>query len=76
MWQSWFDQGAYDVTPESTEIKVLADGVAYEIGLNVTRVRTPDGSSIEVPGKSLCIFRRESDGTWRADVDIFNAINS
>lgn len=76
MWQSWFDQGAYDVTLESTEIKVLADGVAYEIGRNVTRIRTPDGSSIDVPGKSLCIFRREGDGVWRADVDIFNAITS
>jgi ketosteroid isomerase-like protein len=35
-----------------------------------------DGSSSDVPGNSLCIFRRESDGVWRAHVDIFNAINS
>jgi ketosteroid isomerase-like protein len=50
--------------------------VAYEIGRNIVRVRTVDGSSIDIPGKSLCIFRREDDGVWRADVDIFNSINS
>jgi uncharacterized protein (TIGR02246 family) len=75
-WQSGFDQGASDVVLESLEIKSLADGVAYEIGRNIVQVRTADGSSIDVAGKSLCIFRRESDGVWRADVDIFNAINS
>jgi uncharacterized protein (TIGR02246 family) len=75
-WQSGFDQGAYDLFLESTEIASLGDGVAYEIGRNIVRVRTADGSSIDVPGKSLCIFRRGDDGVWRADVDIFNAINS
>jgi uncharacterized protein (TIGR02246 family) len=75
-WQSGFHQGAYDVILESLEIKSLADGVAYEIGRNIVRMRTADASSIDVPGKSLCIFRRESDSLWRSDVDIFNAINS
>jgi ketosteroid isomerase-like protein len=75
-WESGFHQGAWDVVLESLEIKSLADGVAYEIGCNVVRVRTSDGSSINVAGKSLCIFRRESDGVWRADVDIFNAIDN
>jgi uncharacterized protein (TIGR02246 family) len=73
-WQSGFDQGAYDVVLESAEIKSLGDGVAYEIGRSIVRVRTADGSSIDVAGKSLCIFRREDDGVWRADVDIFNAM--
>jgi uncharacterized protein (TIGR02246 family) len=75
-WQRGFDQAAWDVVLESLEIKSLAAGVAYEIGRNLVRVRTAEGSSIDVAGKSLCIFRRESDGVWRADVDIFNAINS
>ena len=75
-WQSSFDRGACDVALESLEIKSLADGVAYEIGRNIVRVQTTDGSHMDVLGKSLCIFRRESDGVWRADVDIFNAIIS
>jgi uncharacterized protein (TIGR02246 family) len=72
-WQSGFDHGTYDLVLESVEIKSLGDRVAYEIGRSITRVRTADGSSIDIPGKSLCIFRREADGVWRADVDIFNA---
>ena len=72
-WQSGFDQGAYDLVLESAEIRSLGDGVAYEIGRSIARVRAADGSSVEVRGKSLCIFRREADGIWRADVDIFNA---
>jgi ketosteroid isomerase-like protein len=71
-----FDRGAYDVVLESVEIESLGEGVAYEIARNITRVRRADGSSIDVPGKSLCIFRCEGDGVWRADVDIFNAIES
>ncbi|MDX6209353.1 MAG: hypothetical protein QOE24_1744 [Frankiales bacterium] len=73
-WQGGFDRGVYDLVLESVEITSLGEGVAYEIGRSLTRVRTADGSSIDVPGKSLCIFRREGDGVWRADVDIFNAL--
>ncbi len=72
-WQRGFDQGAYDVVLDSVEIRSLGDGVAYEIGRSITRVRTADGSRIDVPGKSLCLFRREG-AVWRADVDIFNAL--
>jgi uncharacterized protein (TIGR02246 family) len=73
-WQRGFDQGVYDLVLESVEIRSLSDGVAYEIGRSITRVRKADGSTIDVRGKSLCIFRREADGVWRADVDTFNAI--
>jgi ketosteroid isomerase-like protein len=73
-WQGGFDRGVYDLVLESVEITSLGEGIAYEIGRSLTRVRTADGSSIDVPGKSLCIFRREGDGVWRADVDIFNAL--
>jgi uncharacterized protein (TIGR02246 family) len=72
-WQSGFDRGVYDLVLESVEVTSLGDGVAYEIGRSITRVRTADGSSIDLPGNSLCAFRREDDGVWRADVDIFNA---
>ena len=75
-WQSGFDQGAYDLVLESVEIRSLGDGVAYEIGRSIARVRTADGSTTEVRGKSLCIFRREADGIWRADADIFNAVET
>jgi ketosteroid isomerase-like protein len=72
LWQSGFDRGAYDLVRESVEIRSLGDGVAYEIGRSIASVRAADGSSVDVRGKSLCIFRREADGIWRADVDVFN----
>jgi uncharacterized protein (TIGR02246 family) len=71
-WQSAFDQGAYSCELVSTEIRSLGEGVAYEIGRNVVKVRLTDGTSVDVQGKSMCIFRREGE-VWRADVDIFNA---
>jgi ketosteroid isomerase-like protein len=60
-WQSGFGQGAYDLVLESPEIKSLGDGVSYEIGRNIVRVRTADGSSIDVPGKSLCMHKLHRD---------------
>jgi uncharacterized protein (TIGR02246 family) len=73
-WQSGFDQGTYDCVLETVEVQSLGDGVASEIGRSVVSVRLEDGSTLEVRGKSVCIFRREADGIWRADVDIFNTI--
>jgi uncharacterized protein (TIGR02246 family) len=75
-WQAGFDQGTYDCVLETVEIQSLGDGIALEIGRSKVSVRLADGSSIEVLGKSVCTFRREADGIWRADVDIFNAIES
>jgi uncharacterized protein (TIGR02246 family) len=75
-WQNGFDRGVYDLVLESVEITALGDGVALEIGRSITRVRAADGSSSDVPGNSVCIFRREDDGVWRADVDIFNAASN
>jgi ketosteroid isomerase-like protein len=75
-WRRAFDQGAYDVVLESIEIGPMGNDAAYEVGRNVVKVRLANGSSIDVPGKSLCIFRREADNVWRADVDIFNALPS
>jgi uncharacterized protein (TIGR02246 family) len=75
-WRRAFDQGAYDVVLETIEIGSLGNDAAYEVGRNVVKVRLANGSSIDVPGKSLCIFRREADNVWRADVDIFNALPS
>jgi ketosteroid isomerase-like protein len=72
-WQSGFDRGVYDLVLESVEVTSLGDGVACEIGHSITRVRAADGSSIDLHGNSVCIFRREEDDAWRADVDIFNA---
>ena len=72
-WQSGFDRGVYDLVLESVEVKSVGDGVAHEIGHSITRVRSADGSRIDVHGNSVCIFRREDDGVWRADVDIFNS---
>jgi uncharacterized protein (TIGR02246 family) len=72
-WQSVFDQGAYQAELVSIEIRSLGEGVAYEIGTNVVKMRLADGSSVDVRGKSMCVFRREGE-VWRADIDIFNVV--
>ncbi len=64
-WQRAFDQGAYHCALVSTEIHSLGTGVAYEIGRNVVKVRLADGTSVDVQGKSMCIFRREGEAVAR-----------
>jgi hypothetical protein len=65
---------AFDISrkDDKTEIRFTHIGLVPDF---VTRVRTADGSRIDIPGKSLCIFRRDGQGVWRADVDIFNAVS-
>jgi hypothetical protein len=62
---------------------VMSGGVAIEEPRSLSPWhrrgwRARFGDNVVTPGgrKSLCIFRREADGIWRADVDIFNAVRT
>jgi len=58
--------------PESTYVSESGD-IAYLIERNLTERDGEDGQKIEIPGKVVTIWRRESNGEWKNVVEIWNA---
>lgn len=57
----------------SDSVTFSPDGrLAYMQGTNDTRVPTGDGTLLTLHGRSVTIWRREPDGSWRCAVDIWN----
>lgn len=64
-------QGIRDIRLETTEVEEVGDAL-QEIGRALVTVETPDGQTIEDPGKYVVIYRRDGDD-WRMHVDIWNS---
>ena len=67
-----FEQFRFDETWTPVETRVSGD-LAYQRGTFITRA-TPKtgGEGRSIAGKFLRIYRRESDGSWRMVIDMFN----
>ena len=67
-----FEQFRFDETWTPLETRVSGD-LAYQRGTFITRA-TPKtgGEGRSIAGKFLRIYRRESDGSWRMVIDMFN----
>jgi ketosteroid isomerase-like protein len=58
----------------STDVTFSPDmNLAYMFGSNSINMNEPDGTPIEIQGRAVTIWRKESDGEWRCAVDIWNA---
>lgn len=64
----------FSVSWEPTTIEVAESGeLAYAIGTNRGTVPGPCGTPIEVQGKYIEIWKKDSDGTWKIAADMFNS---
>ena len=70
-WQGLLDAGGADVTLETTQIESSGD-LAYGIGRYTFSMPSPSGARSRQSGKYLVVFRRQSDGSWKAIADMFS----
>lgn len=75
-----FVEGAF-ATPEfsiqwtTAEAKVAGSGdMGYTVEDNVSTVPDGAGGVATIPGRAVCIWRKEPDGSWRCVVDIWNEL--
>jgi len=47
--------------------------IAYAVGTDTIRLTSPDGKPVEEHNKSVAVWRKEADGSWKCAVDIWNA---
>jgi uncharacterized protein (TIGR02246 family) len=70
-WDSRIKAGARDHTFEI--VNAWADGnYAFQLAKAGVQVVPPTGDKIAISGYTVRIFERQSDGTWKAKVHMFN----
>jgi ketosteroid isomerase-like protein len=52
---------------------IEAGNVAIEIGRTTLTIQPPAAESVSVKGKSVVVWRRQTDGTLKIAVDMFNS---
>ncbi len=70
--QGMIDAGFERITLATTTIDSDGD-VAYGRGRYTLRMTPPGQGTVEDTGKYVVVYRRQSDGAWRAVADIFNS---
>ena len=70
-WQGFFDAGASDAQIRSVEVNNVGD-TAYEIGAFEANLPSPQGGTVRSQGKYVVVWKRQSDGGIKIQVDIFN----
>lgn len=64
----------FSITWESGPITISSSGdMAYMTGTDEFTYRAPDGKLVKEKNKAVVVWRKQSDGSWKAAVDIWNA---
>ncbi|MDP5220082.1 SgcJ/EcaC family oxidoreductase [Ruegeria sp. 2205SS24-7] len=70
-WQGAFDAGVTGLKLDTISIDVIGD-TGIVTGYWTVTVPTEGGGTADISGKELLIYKKESDGVWRASHDIWN----
>jgi len=72
-----FARKGFSLTWEPTEAVVSASGdLGYTLGRWTSRSINPEGKTVTGQGKYLTIWRKQSNGSWRAAVDVGNSVGA
>jgi len=65
----------FSISWKSSDVTFSTDGsMAFMLGRNAVTMDAPDGTSTEMQGRVVTIWRHDGhDGEWRCVVDIWNA---
>lgn len=63
----------FSIRWNTIEVVVSNDGsMAYATGTNQTTLNDPQGKKVTIYGKAVTVWRKESSGTWKCIIDIWN----
>lgn len=72
-WQAGFDMGVKDLQLGLTAVEMVGEDTMIETGTWSVTVPTEDGSTVQIGGKTLVVWKLEADGVWRMSQDMWNA---
>jgi len=62
----------FDITWQAESIVVAASGdLAYETGQDEITFRSPSGQLLQEKNNALVVWKKQSDGNWKAAIDIW-----
>ncbi|HYI22973.1 MAG TPA: DUF4440 domain-containing protein [Candidatus Limnocylindrales bacterium] len=70
-WRAGLDSGVRDIelTPSSERVH---EGFAFELGVYVMRIETPEADSVVDRGRYLLVHERQADGSWLYAVEMLS----
>jgi uncharacterized protein (TIGR02246 family) len=71
VWAAYFADPTYNLSWKTTHAEVTGD-LGYTAGTYEDSFKGPDGKMVEGKGKYLCVWKKQSDGTWKAIRDMWN----
>jgi ketosteroid isomerase-like protein len=74
MVQSSFEIPGFSITWEPDHVQVAASGdLGYTTGWNTMTLPGADGSPVTLRNRYITVWRKEADGRWRCEYDMWNA---
>jgi ketosteroid isomerase-like protein len=71
--QNSFATPGFSIRWKTIEVVVSGDGsMAYATGTNQMTMNDPQGKKVTIYGKAVTVWRKESSGTWKCIIDIWN----
>ena len=71
-WESAWQMGVRSLNLETVEVGFDGD-LAYERGVSTVNIQPEGAQATTVRGKYLVILKRQTDGSWKLAVDIWNS---
>lgn len=72
VWAAYFAEPTYKISWKTTHAEVTG-ALGSTTGTYEDSFKGPDGKTVVGKGKYVCVWRKQSDGTWKAVHDMWNA---
>jgi uncharacterized protein (TIGR02246 family) len=73
LWTALMAKPGFSLHFAPTHIEVAGSkDLAYDVGTFELRLNDEKGTSMTIPGKYVVVWKKQKDGRWKAEADIFN----
>lgn len=73
LWSGLMAKPGFALHFAPTHIEVAgAKDMAYDVGTFELKLNDDKGASMTLPGKYVVVWKKQKDGQWKAEADIFN----
>ena len=73
LWTQLMAKPGFALSFAPTRIEVAqSKDIAFDVGTFELKLDNEQGVSMSIPGKYVVVWKKQKDGTWKAEADIFN----
>jgi ketosteroid isomerase-like protein len=72
-WATMLVPGNSTSWTSSTVVASASGDMVYDQGTYTASIKGPDGRAVSDTGKYLCVWKKQADGSWKVEADMFNS---